>query len=234
LSSGFNEHGSVVALEPPVMASEPSSIGASRALNILPRQFKQFAGRSYWTFKERYWQDFVFVHINRTGGTSIERALGARHTHRTAREIRTELGSRHFDSKFSFSVVRNPWDKVVSQYHNLLTRDTGWGEPPAFNIWVEASFVDHNPLYFRSRMMLPQVDWLSDQRGQILVQFVARFETLHEDFRFIRRRIGRSASLPHLNASNRKDYREYYDERSFEIVKNWAKSDIKRFNYSFH
>ena len=43
-------------------------------------QFKRFA----LDLKERYAQPFAFVHINKTGGTSVVRALGIRFQHLTA------------------------------------------------------------------------------------------------------------------------------------------------------
>jgi hypothetical protein len=59
---------------------------------------------------------FIFVHVPKTGGTSIESLLdlsGAKHN--TARQYRNffpDVWKRYF----SFAFVRNPWDRVLSFY----------------------------------------------------------------------------------------------------------------------
>ena len=63
----------------------------------------------------------LFVHIPKTGGTSIESVFGwysghrGEQDHRTILEYRKLLGT-NFDTYFSFSIVRNPWDRAVSYY----------------------------------------------------------------------------------------------------------------------
>jgi len=61
--------------------------------------------------------DFVFIHINKTDGTSIEAALGLRLEHKTAQEKIHQLGLASWRNRFTFAFVRNPWDRVVSHYH---------------------------------------------------------------------------------------------------------------------
>jgi hypothetical protein len=89
---------------------------------------------------------FVFIHVQKSAGTSIKGALayydlmrqGARvdsakraawiaaknlpesvldlPTHATALQVQTCIGAERFDSLFSFAVVRNPWDRELSWY----------------------------------------------------------------------------------------------------------------------
>src|SRR5438477_13059262 len=99
-------------------------------------------------FKERYFQDFVFIHINKTDGSSIEKALGVRHEHRTALEKRAQLGEKFWVKKFKFAVVRNPWDKVVSHYHyRVQTNQTVLGaNPMGFPEWVRRAYGNQDPV----------------------------------------------------------------------------------------
>ena len=69
------------------------------------------------SMKYRHLDRFVFIHINKTGGSSIAKALNIPSVHRTAQEKIEEIGQKNWDRKLTFTVVRNPWDKVVSLYH---------------------------------------------------------------------------------------------------------------------
>ena len=64
--------------------------------------------------------EFVFIHINKTGGSSIELALGYSPEHKTAVVKRKELGKGAWKKLFSFTIVRNPWDRAVSHYHRKV------------------------------------------------------------------------------------------------------------------
>ena len=181
--------------------------------------------------------DFIFVHINKTAGSSIEEALGLRFRHRTAADIISEIGIAAWRKNFTFAVVRNPWDKVLSHYsYRIETNQTGLGNGKiGFAEWVRESYGRRNPLFYDKPMMfMPQVDWISDAEGRIQVNFVARFENLQLDFETICARIGRApVPLPHRKKSRHGDYRGYYDAESQRIVADWFRNDIEQFNYGF-
>lgn len=185
---------------------------------------------------ERYLQDFVFIHINKTAGSSIERALGLRFEHKTALEKRAELGERAWSRRFKFAFVRNPWDKVFSHYnYRLATNQTGLGERPLdFNTWVKLTYGEQHPAYYdQPKMFMPQWNWISDPAGTLLIDFVGRFEHLARDFETVCNRLGRHAELPHLKKTVRNDYRGYYTPASRDIVARWFATDIENFGYSF-
>lgn len=186
--------------------------------------------------RERYLHDFVFIHINKTAGSSVGRALGLRFEHQTAQEKRAALGPARWDNRFAFTFVRNPWDRVVSLYHyRIKTNTTGLRDQPIdFTTWVRLTFRDQDPAYYNSpKMLMPQWEWIADAEGNSLVDFIGRFENLEYDFRVVCARIQRQATLPHLKKSNRGDYRQYYDDASIEIVRDWFGVDVERFDYEF-
>jgi len=74
------------------------------------------ASRIIQSIKYRHFDRFVFIHINKTGGSSIEKALNIPLEHKTALEKISEIGHINWTMKHSFTVIRNPWDKVVSHY----------------------------------------------------------------------------------------------------------------------
>jgi hypothetical protein len=78
-----------------------------------------------------------------------------------------------------------------------------------------------------------QKDFIYSADGTLLVNFVGRYENLHSDFETICSRIGISASLPKLNVSNTKPYREFYTDETEKLVRQTFDTDIKLLGYDF-
>jgi len=178
----------------------------------------------------------ILIHINKTGGSSIEKAFDMPLEHKTAQEKIVQLGRAKWDSCFSFAVVRNPWDKVVSHYHyRVQTNQTGLADQHIdFKQWVKLCYSEQNPAYYdKPKMFQPQTDWLEDESGKIVVNFICRFENLAEDFATLCSKIDRSVELPHVKTSSRGHYRDYYDQETTAIIERWFKSDITLFGYHF-
>ena len=204
----------------------------------------------------------IFVHIPKTGGTSIEDAIwGADWSLRTeqqlwmgavrpgfnkyqsgglqhllASQIRTEVGAQKFDEYFKFAFVRNPWDKVVSQFHYLKTRPMlrrymGVGRWGTFNKYVRV-LGENSGCHVQSYV---QGSFLTNAAGDSLVDFVGRFENLQADFDFVAQKIGlMHQTLPHSTKSERrKPYVEYYNAKTRAIVADIYQADIQQFGYEF-
>lgn len=186
--------------------------------------------------RARYVDDFVFVHINKTGGSSIEEALKLPLRHRTALELQQKLGTNEWQRRFSFAFVRNPWDRVASHYaYRAKTNQTGIRDMSIdFNEWVRLAYGERDPRYYdKPKMFMPQVDWISDESGRGMISFVGRFERLSADFRIVCEHIGRQLELPHRKKSDSSDYRHRYNTASIEIVAERFRRDIEEFGYSF-
>lgn len=184
--------------------------------------------------------EFLFIWINKTAGVSVTNALGINkdlYNHYTAMELRDIFGATVFENKFKFCFVRNPWDKVVSEFRfriwthqNELTADTKFRE------WVKLAYVDKIPKYHDwPKMFLPQLEWITDEQGEIAVDFVGRFENLQKDFDRICAAIEIDRQpLRHENRSREVDsYRSYYDRETKDIVEKLFKADIDYFGYEF-
>ena len=187
--------------------------------------------------RSRYVDNFVFIHINKTGGSSVEHCLKLPLEHATVREKMQELGAETFRRRFSFAIVRNPWDKVVSHYHfRVKTNQTGLGDGSiGFAEWLVRCYEQRDPvLYDQPKMFMPQRAWLEDEQGQVAVDFVGRFERLAEDFAQICAWLGRSnLSLPKLKSSDRRDYAGYYTPELRDLVAKHFADDIEEFDYGF-
>ena len=181
---------------------------------------------------------FIFIHINKTAGTSIGNAIGlpVKH-HQTAREIIASIGREKWNTAYKFTLVRNPWDKVVSHYEYRLKRNKTEvaSRNVSFSEWVKKTYgPDKDPFYYNNpKAFQPQVEWLKDDEGKISIDFIGKFESINEDFDQIKSVIGLEAELPHLNASKRAGYQSYYDDDTRQIVADWFHEDIELFGYCF-
>ena len=80
------------------------------------------------------------------------------------------------------------------------------------------------------------MDFLTDDRGQLIVDRVLRVERLAEELPALLAEIGVRAdgALPHLNASGRtSDYRSYYSQYERELVAHHYRCDVERLGYRF-
>ena len=187
--------------------------------------------------------DPYFVHINKTGGSSIEHALGIKFQHKTAQELVAEIGSEAWASGLSFSFVRNPWDRVVSHYHwRIKTNQTGLGDSPIpFGEWVTLAYGENDPVYYdKPKMFMPQIHWLTEDMSanaaNIAVDFIGRFENFQSDFHTLCRKLSLEIipELPRLKPSERSaGYAQYYTPQTVDIIAKWFKNDIITFGYRF-
>ena len=179
----------------------------------------------------------IFVHINKTAGSSVEHAFGVYpdDQHNTAKEYIKELSSRKWSTHFTFSFVRNPFSRIVSAWK------TPWvskNEFDKFSKFVKDFCIKpSNYNFFRwSHVMSvfdPRMKLFNDQ-GDQLVNFIGKMESYQSDFNTVCDEIGiPRQKLPHKNKSKHKHYSEYYNEETREIVgKKYAK-DIAHFGYKF-
>ena len=76
--------------------------------------------------------------------------------------------------------------------------------------------------------------YLTNKQGEIVTDFIGRFETLQKDFNTICDKIGApNQKLQHKNKTDHNHYTEYYDEESLGIVGDKFKEDIEIFGYRF-
>ena len=108
-------------------------------------------------------------------------------------------------------------------------------QPIKFNDWVKLAYGDKDPKYYdKPKMFMPQIEWITDEAGKELVNFVGKFESLQEDFTEICNKLGKpEIQLPHLKKSTHKSYKDYYTNESYAIISDWFSEDIVRFDYEY-
>ncbi len=194
------------------------------------------AKQAAYSIRYDYFDKFIFIHINKTGGSSVENALNIPFEHKTALEKIDEAGQENWNRKFTFTIVRNPWDKVVSHYHyRVKTNQTDLHDKPiGFREWVRCAYGTQDTRYYDNpKMFMPQTHWISDRSGNSLVDKIIKFESIEQGFNEVLEELGMKATLPHFKKFNRGAYSEHYDEETSAIVKKCFESDIETFDYQF-
>ena len=180
------------------------------------------------------------MHINKTGGTSIEKVFDPMADqknvplkHASVAKYKKRFPDE-FDSYFKFSFVRNPWDWVVSRYHwsryqqRLITFE--------FRDFLDQLERGHNVSAARwmGGALAPQVDRITID-GRIAVDFVGRFEQLRDDFQHVCNvlQLEDRPALPHVFKSDHGFYADYYDDEMKALVERVYAVDIEAFDYRF-
>jgi len=189
----------------------------------------------------------LFIHIPKTGGTSIEFSFGMKYEMEYNLELflgRSKVDSQvlmqhatieqlisigclqtgEVSSLFKFAFVRNPWDRAVSNWQWLVQGADYQG--------TLLEYLNDTELILHE---VPQWSFIYDKEGKPIVDFVGRFETLQEDFNLVcdfmncERKV-----LPHEMKTKRKHYSEYYTTETLTKIAEMHHKDIELFGYNYH
>lgn len=184
----------------------------------------------------------IFIHLPKTAGTSVSRALGLQGSRHVPSEQYRIANPAKFSRFFKFAFVRNPYDRLLSSYAFLK----GGGMNADDMRFAEAHVTPHDSfehfviegLSRRPEIqewvhLRPQCTFVCDSRGHNLMDFTGRFERIGEDYARIAARLGKPIELPVTNRSQRGDYREAYTPAMIDIVRRLYAADLETFNYEF-
>jgi hypothetical protein len=175
----------------------------------------------------------IFVEVPKTGSTSIRAIVGEPpKPHQNIWQIFNSVSPDKFGNYFKFGFVRNPWDRAVSLYERKegLTPKSRM-RFDEFIEWMRfASCTCIHPVPHRY-----QLDWFVSPHGDVIVDFIGKYENLESDWAAISARLGISTKLPRLNVNveRARDYVSYYSEKTRGIVAERFAVDIERFGYKF-
>jgi len=218
-------------------------------------------------------KEFIFIHIPKTAGVSIEEQLGGYGDldklhgirdnialqHLTMQQMISVVGSDIAKKYFTFTVVRNPYDRCVSEFFwfkrwetQLLHHDTFKDLLPhnyteagvTFYDWVNTlkyQIVNNSklPLVLQGHN-IPQVDFTHVKHKKCAIDFIARFENINEDFYSIcdgigigRQQLRHSNKRPRFDNIKQSHYSNYYNDETYNTVTSLYADDISYFNYTF-
>lgn len=198
----------------------------------------------------------LFLHVRKTGGISIKKALQKisckesdldnmwrkvenngnqkprLFTHHTTLKHYNELlEESFFKSLFKFSIIRNPWERLISLYFSPHRGDVSWNRKE-FILLIE------NENILSNYICLDNLDKsiYFDRNAQLDrdINFLMRYEKIESDFEDIQKILGlQNIKLPFLNKSCRNDYRSYYDDSLIELVRFKFIQEIEFGKYKF-
>jgi len=181
--------------------------------------------------------NFMFMHIQRTGGTSIrnlchELSLKTKekeffHSHVNNLEDMSIL------SKYqTFTFVRNPWDRIFSWYQFLM-QYSGKQRTINFEDYV-LNFEENN------RSKNEKLDFIFNQYDYIykdnekLIDHIGKFENYSDDVVRIFSKFNITVtSIPKVNDTKRKEYQDYYNLKTASYIEEKCYKDIEHFNYKY-
>lgn len=193
---------------------------------------------------------FVYIAIPKTGTYSVYDYLenNTGHPEPLLHHLAADIMVAMFPQTIHFqmmSFVRNPWDKLVSIYHDFTNRR---GRAYSGQIMAQAPLLSEfdnfenmcmnlgSSPWFHDVFFRPQVSFLTiPGHGMSRMSFIGRFENLAED-------LGKACelfSLPKKELAHHNigpydhGYRQYYTQETKDIVGNLYKQDIGAFGYEF-
>lgn len=200
-----------------------------------------------------YDKKFLFIHIQKTAGSSIRDNLmnnsGNEYFHYPHTLLKHVRLTDEQERLFKFAFVRNPWDRLYSWY--VMIRDKGpttifyrymLENANDFSGFLKLTDVITDVYKKRFKTHVPnykciafnQLDYITDHTGSINIDFIGRFENLEQDFRWVCNHLNlKNIPLKHINQTKHGNYRSSYKDDDIEHVYRMYKRDIDYFGYTF-
>ena len=175
---------------------------------------------------------FMSFGIGRTGSTSgfelLKKYCSNKHKHHPRWAVESPM-----DDNFKFCIVRNPWDRYVSQWHWGLKYGGVLGND--FEDYINRlisgkSFLNHKS---HPHFSMNQIEWAMDINNQIDCDYFGRFETMNESWNFIFDKLKLDIKMIHMHGTSHDHYSTYYTTELRDKIHEYALKDIEYFNYKF-
>tara|TARA_Y100000591_G_C21706734_1_gene631223 strand:- start:123 stop:923 length:801 start_codon:yes stop_codon:yes gene_type:complete len=175
---------------------------------------------------------FIYMKPGKTAGTSIfhhilrkkiSNILHYRINNQNYSKWLNNLNSDNLSNYFIFTVVRNPFDRVVSIC-------------AYFNITIDNFIKNYNQKKLNEQLFLHSIP-LSKYNFIDNTQFtnyVCKFESLDNDLNFVFNKLDLDVTdIPHVNKTYRSEYQEYFNRQQIDQIYEIYEDDFKNFGYSF-
>ena len=206
---------------------------------------------------------YIFVHIPKTGGTAMAFALEARAKaddimigdtpkavkrrsrvkniktagrlwkHSTLADAEGLITRADMADLFTFTLVRNPWDRMVSYYYWLQTQTFSHPAVILAKSTTFTGFINAGQTAVALRAN-PYWNYMADSAGKVHADLYIRLEHLAEDMEPLTKHLGFNLDIPIANQSARpRDWRGCYSDGDAELVAKLCAQDIAAHGYEF-
>lgn len=188
----------------------------------------------------------IYIHIPKTGGHTIDKyflnlgLVSQSIWHGTCRDIIEMVGEETFNAYYRFTVVRNPWERWLSEYlwqgSAFSTQiPTPWGNKKiSFADFCRSDFRWYPKKQIAQGHLADQAHFVYTPDDKCLVNDVIRFEEFQVGFASMCRKLKLPVvNLPRLNATTHGPYWEYYNDELAELIGKRFERDVRLFNYRF-
>jgi len=185
--------------------------------------------------------NLINLHVESLEEKADRKMYGKIHpSHIKPDEFKELVMGENLKNYFSFSTVRNPWDRAVSMYfssikdHEIkedIKRYYKIDEDLSFGLFCEILLERKNDPFFIASHN--QVLWTT---GKYPPQEILRFENLQEEFAAMIEQhnlLTINPNLPHKNKTNHTHYSDYYNSETRKIIADVFEEDIDTFKYCF-
>jgi hypothetical protein len=189
----------------------------------------------------------IFIHIPKTAGTSIEQFIkdnnnnpiillgvknGRSMHHYSALEIKS-LFPDIFSKYYKFSFVRNPYDRLLSEYYWCKIPNVGfkYGKTKLEFLYYVSNVIKQKS-YFKNIFndhFIPQYMFVYNTNNELLVNHLFKYEDLDIAIEFIKKKININKSLDKLNKTNTE--KTEWSNIEKEIIYSLYEKDFLYFQY---
>lgn len=181
------------------------------------------------------------------------------YNHIQPNEIKKKIEKKIWNNYFKFTVVRNPWDQVVSRFcHKEALRKEPLDKRIRWHKILRNIFNSTAYIFILKKMLikkshrtddsffkfirlynkqLTNTMFYFDKKGNPICDFYMRFENLDNDYKKVCNLIGiPNEKLPKTKNKVRKNkphYSNYYDENTKEMIFNLFQKEIDFWGYKF-
>ena len=185
----------------------------------------------------------VFLHVPKTGGTTIKRIFGIDKLnnsdptirpslqHLTCTLLRNEMGAEKYDQYYKFAFVRNPWARIVSDYFWRQQLPKKRPVLPFSEFVLNAQSLVRSGNYYDQEFgdhFIPQINYTTD------VDDVFSFESFAESVHTVAEKL--NVQIDPISSKEPKPYDkywQYYDQKSRLIIAEIYAEEIEQFGFEF-
>jgi chondroitin 4-sulfotransferase 11 len=201
---------------------------------------------------------FIFFHLYKCGGNSFRELLNEvapncvelQGGHGLPSDLKHHFDKtrslEEFDEFYKFTIVRNPFDFMVSTYfyaksysnhfmHDEVTsRNMTMKEFIPYYMNVRIQHTKTRP--FGSNKVVTIKDWLHDEDKKPIMDFIGKLETIDTDLEVIFNELEIPLSqmpIKNVNPNRVKNYRQYYTPESKAMIEKYFAWELNEFEYKY-